>query len=99
MENEKLEEAEHKRGKSITPIDMSMEDKALRDLRFPETLAFPIHKDFRLWLSTFITPDFPTAIARKCNKIVLELPSSMRLNCIHTLNHADNSLFNQGDAH
>lgn len=37
-------------------VDLSPEEKEFKDLKFPESFGFPIHKDFRLWLSTIQTP-------------------------------------------
>ena len=48
-----------------------MEEKLMKELVFPETLAFPIHKMFRFWISVIPIPNFPASFARHCLKISL----------------------------
>jgi len=38
------------------------------------------HKDFRLWLTTMPTPDFPMGILQKSLKVVTEPPEGLKLN-------------------
>jgi len=66
--------------------ELSPEEKSLEELVFPETLLFPIHKNFRIFLTTFPVDYFPATFARKCKKITLELPGAIRLNTMKTLN-------------
>ena len=49
---------------------------------FPESLAFPIHPNFRLWISVIPVLNFPANFARRCLKISLELPVNIRPNTI-----------------
>lgn len=62
--------------------ELSNEEKMLIDMVFPENLAFPIHKKFRLWISVIPVPNFPANFARRCLKISLELPINIRPNTI-----------------
>ena len=48
------------------------------DFIFPENMAFPIHKNFRLWMSTIPVPEFPKDFARRCRLVSRELPKSIR---------------------
>jgi dynein heavy chain len=45
---------------------------------FPEKLAFPVNKKFRLWISVIPVPNFPANFARRCLKISLELPVTIK---------------------
>ena len=45
---------------------------------FHEDLAFPVHKSFRLWVSTVPIPNFPKEFARKCKLVARELPSALK---------------------
>ena len=65
--------------------ELTHEEKNLKDLVFPEALMFPIHKQFRLWLGTIPTKDFPSNFARRCLKVSLELPDQIRPNCQKSL--------------
>lgn len=62
--------------------ELTTEEKALIEMVFPEHLAFPIHKKFRLWISVIPVPGFPANFARRCLKISLELPQNIRPNTI-----------------
>jgi dynein heavy chain len=42
------------------------------------------HKDFRLWLTTMPTPDFPMGILQRSLKVVTEPPEGVRLNMKQT---------------
>lgn len=39
--------------------ELTEEEQCLKDFTFPEKLAFPVAKKFRLWLSTMPVPNFP----------------------------------------
>lgn len=65
--------------------DPTPEEKALKELVFPEEWAFPIHPNFRLWMGTIPVAGFPASFARKCLKVSLELPTSIRPNSLKTL--------------
>ena len=52
----------------------------LSELVFPDDLAVPIHKRFRLWMSVIPVKDFPTNFAQRCTKLSLELPGNIRPN-------------------
>lgn len=39
------------------------------------------HKDFRLWLTTQPTKEFPLGLLQKSLKIVTEPPDGLKLNC------------------
>ena len=65
--------------------ELTVEEKNLKDFVFPELLMFPIHKNFRLWLGTIPTESFPSNFARRCLKVSLELPSTIRPNCQKSL--------------
>ena len=58
--------------------EQTEEEKCLKDFIFPENLCFPVHKNFRLWLSTIPVPHFPQDFARRCFKISRELPTAIR---------------------
>jgi hypothetical protein len=45
-------EEESKVDRADRRTDLTPEEKEFKDLKFPESFAFPIHKEFRLWLST-----------------------------------------------
>ena len=64
--------------------DLTSEEKALNEMVFPKTLAFPVHDDFRLWLAAIPEPSFPSNFARFCLKIALELPGNIRPNTAKT---------------
>lgn len=36
--------------------ELTNEEKLMKELVFPEKLAFPIHKQFRLWMSVIPVP-------------------------------------------
>ena len=61
------------------------EEKVMKELVFPEEYAFPIHPNFRLWLGTIPVHGFPATFARKCHKVSLELPTSIRPNSLKTI--------------
>ena len=42
----------------------------------------PLHKDFRLWLSSQSTPDFPVTILQNSVKISVENPSDLKANLL-----------------
>ena len=54
--------------------ELSVEEKHLGEMVFPEKLAFPVHDDFRLWLAAIPVPSFPSNFACFCLKISIELP-------------------------
>ena len=58
----------------------------MKELVFPDTMPFPIHKRFRLWISVIPVPHFPANFARRCIKISLELPVDIRPNTIKSIN-------------
>lgn len=39
-----------------------------------------VHKEFRLWLTTEVSPEFPLAILQRALKVVTEPPNSLQLN-------------------
>ena len=47
--------------------ELSEEEQCLKDFAFPEKLALPVDKRFRLWLSTVPVPGFPQDFARRSN--------------------------------
>ena len=65
--------------------DLTKEEKSLRELVFPDKLALPVHPNFRLWMGTIQVAGFPQSFARKCLKVSLELPTSIRPNSLKTL--------------
>ncbi|KAK0159284.1 hypothetical protein PV328_010180 [Microctonus aethiopoides] len=51
---------------------------------FPDT----IHRDFRLWLTSMPTVNFPISILENSNKITIEPPRGVRANMLHSyINH------------
>ena len=62
--------------------ELTAEEKSLQELVYPEKLAFPIHKRFRLWISAIPVPHFPASFARRSLKVSLELPTNIRPNAI-----------------
>ncbi|XP_026670097.1 dynein heavy chain 10, axonemal [Ceratina calcarata] len=55
-----------------------------RDLeKLLENVGLP-HPDFRLWLTTDPTPNFPIGILQQCLKVVTEPPSGLKLNLENT---------------
>ena len=50
----------------------------LMDMVFHEDLAFPVHKNFRLWLSTVPIPNFPKEFTRQCKLVARELPNAVK---------------------
>ena len=66
--------------------ELTEAEKQMRELVFPDALAFPIHKKFRLWMSVIPVPQFPANFARRCLKISLELPVNIRPNIIKSIN-------------
>mmetsp|Transcript_5329 Transcript_5329/g.7142 ORF Transcript_5329/g.7142 Transcript_5329/m.7142 type:complete len:216 (-) Transcript_5329:670-1317(-) len=62
------------------PREPSEVEQQLQDMIFPNELAFPVHKHFRLWFSTIPVPGFPKEFARRCKLVSRELPSAIRLN-------------------
>ena len=73
--NELKQQQADERNEVREPTD---EELCLKDFIFPETLGFPIHKGYRLWISTIPVPNFPKEFARRCEKISLELPTDVR---------------------
>ena len=73
--NEKLQKQAEDRNEIREPTE---EELSLKDFTFPESLAFPVNNKFRLWLSTIPVPEFPADFARRCMKISVELPTSIR---------------------
>lgn len=65
--------------------ELSVEEKYINELVFPDTLKFTIHKKFRLWISVIPVPNFPSNFARRCLKISLELPANIRPNTVKSL--------------
>jgi len=84
-----LEEFERLQKKADEESDMreiTVEEKLMKELVFPDALAFCIHKKFRLWISVIPVPQFPANFARRCLKISLELPVNIRPNTIKSIN-------------
>ena len=53
-----------------------------------------MHKDFRLWLSTFATTTFPLGILQNSIKITTEAPAGIRANLTAAYNLMDNQTVN-----
>ena len=81
------------------PYELTVEEKNLRDLVFPEALMFPIHRNFRLWLGTIPSADFPSNFARRCLKVSLELPTALRPNAQKSLSSVTPRQFQDVDRH
>jgi dynein heavy chain len=60
-------------------------DKKLELMKTP-------HKDFRLWLTTEPTPNFPLGILQRSLKVVTEPPDGLKLNMRSTLSKIDQQL-------
>lgn len=77
LETRELEAAKAEERNEVR--ELSEEEQCLKDFAFPDKLALPIDKRFRLWLSTVPVPGFPQDFARRCCKVAVELPSEVRL--------------------
>ena len=56
----------------------------LKDLEKALELLTKPHPDFRLWLTTAPTPDFPIGILQRSLKVVTEPPNGLKLNLRNT---------------
>ena len=74
--------------------ELKEEEKQMKELVFPELLGFPIHKNFRLWMSVIPVPNFPANFARRCLKISLELPGNIRPNTTKSISLIPNHEIN-----
>jgi hypothetical protein len=83
--------------KKLKPVE-TPEVWALRDLRMPESFAFTIHKEFRIWFATIQNSSFPKTLAHKCKKIAIELQSSLKQNCLQTINRLDDKMLGTGNS-
>jgi len=63
-------------------------DKVLEEMKNP-------HKDFRLWLTTEPTNQFPLSILQKSFKVVTEPPDGLKLNMRSTLSKIDEDLLEE----
>lgn len=54
-----------------------------------------VHKDFRLWLSTFATPQFPIGLLQNSIKITTEAPAGLRANLTQVYNIIDENTLNE----
>ncbi len=53
------------------------------------------HKDFRVWLTTEPTPQFPIGILQRALKIVTEPPNGLKLNMINSYSKITDDMLNQ----
>jgi dynein heavy chain len=64
----------------------------LKDLEdFLESMITP-HNNFRLWLTTELTPLFPPGILRKSLRVVIEAPSDMKATMISLISKTDKNV-------
>ncbi|RKO97568.1 hypothetical protein CAUPRSCDRAFT_10766 [Caulochytrium protostelioides] len=66
-------------------------EKALKSLDKP-------HRDFRLWITTEASPDFPIGILQRSLKVVTEPPNSLKLNLRSTFSHLPDDIFGPSGA-
>uniref|UniRef100_A0A7S1KLH4 Dynein-1, subspecies f n=1 Tax=Percolomonas cosmopolitus TaxID=63605 RepID=A0A7S1KLH4_9EUKA len=53
-----------------------------------------VHKEFRLWLTTEVSPEFPLAILQRALKVVTEPPNSLQLNMATSFSKISEEQFN-----
>lgn len=56
----------------------TVEEKALNQMHVPDNFKLSIHKDFRLFFSVIPHKDIPVTFARKCVKVILEMPHQIK---------------------
>lgn len=52
-----------------------------------------VHKEFRLWLTTEVSPEFPLAILQRALKVVTEPPNSLQLNMMTSFSQVSDEQF------